>query len=101
MRELTAALTPQVVDECQPVPRGDREDLMHAVRVEGGEGHLGGLRAAQLQPYFPVAVTHQEGTTGIERREHQDEGGKHPGSLLGIAMVREKTAWVVHQEFVE
>src|SRR5262245_15858331 len=74
---------------------------MHAVRIEGGEGHLRGLRATQLKPRFLVAMAYQEGTAGIDGRQHDNEGGEHASGLLSIAMVHEETARVVYQEFVE
>jgi hypothetical protein len=74
---------------------------MHAVRVEGGEGHLGGLRTAQVKPRFLVAMADQEGSARINCRQHENEGGEHTSGLLGIAMAHKETARVVHQEFVE
>jgi hypothetical protein len=46
-------------------------------------------------------MAYQECTASIDGRQHDNEGGEHASSLLGIAMVHEETARVVHQEFVE
>ena len=46
-------------------------------------------------------MAHQEFAAGIDRRQHDDEGGEHAGRLLGVAMAHEETAGVVHQELVK
>src|SRR3954452_8395611 len=50
--------TYQIVDQGQAVALRDRQNLVHAVGVESGEGRLRGVVAAQIEPDFAALVTH-------------------------------------------
>jgi hypothetical protein len=60
LRQTSGAETHKVVHQHQPVARGDGQHLVHAVRVERGEGDVRWFLAPQVQPDFAVLVPHDQ-----------------------------------------
>src|SRR4051794_5932716 len=52
--------TDQIVDQSQAVALRDRQNLVHAIGVEGGEGGLRRVVAAQVEPSLAVLVAHDQ-----------------------------------------
>ena len=74
---------------------------MHAVGVEGGEGHLRRLVAAQVEPDLAALVAHDQLAAREGRRQRHHERREHAGRLLGVAVADEEAALVVDQQLVE
>ena len=72
----------QVVDQGHAVAFGDRQHLVHAVRVERGIGQFGAIAAGHLQPLLAAAVAHQQLTAGVQAGQGNDQRGEHAGRLL-------------------
>src|SRR5262249_22487029 len=95
------ALAYEIVDERGPAAGGDRENLLHAVRVEGGKCHLGRIVVCEVEPHFALLVTNYKLSTRRQRGQRQHERRKHARRLLGIAVADEEATLVVDEQFVE
>src|SRR5262245_29895789 len=95
------ALAHEIVDERCPAARGNRENLVHAVGIEGGERHLGWLVAGKIELRLPPLVANHDVPAGRERRQREDERPKHARLLLSVAVTDKEAAFVVDEELVE
>ena len=74
---------------------------MHAVGVEGGEGRLRRVVAAQVEPDLAALVAHDQLAAREGGRQRDHEGREHAGRLLGVAMADEEAALIIEQQLVE
>ena len=74
---------------------------MHAVGVEGGEGGLRRVVAAQVEPDLAALVAHDQLATCERGRQRDHEGREHARRLLGITMADEEAALIIEQQLVE
>ena len=74
---------------------------MHAVRIKGGEGCVGGVIRTQVETCLAPLMTDHQLTTGKIGRQYHHQGREHARGLLGIAVLNEKTTLVIHQQLVQ
>lgn len=94
-------LAHEVEHECRPAAGGDRQDLVHAVRIEGRKGDLRRLVGCQIEVSLAILVAHHELAALRLRRQRQHQRGEHADSFLGVAMADEEAALVIDQQLVE
>ena len=68
---------------------------MHAIGVEGGEGGLRRVVAAQVEPDLAALVAHDQLATCERGRQRDHEGREHARRLLGVAMADEEAAFII------
>ena len=81
--------------------RGDRTNLVLAIRIECGEPQLGEIRPTQGDRRLAPRVPDHQITAAVLGRQHDDERAKHAGRFLRVPMRFEETSGVVHQQLVE
>ena len=97
----TAAPQRQIVNQDDSVAVSNRTYLVDAVRVECGEGDLGGLLGAQVDDRLALLVADDQLASGARHRQGQHEGGDHAVLLLGIPVGGEEPATLVDQQLVQ
>jgi hypothetical protein len=91
----------QVVDQRNPIPRGDRADLVDAVGIKCGEADLGRLLGMRVEHHLASEMPHDQLAAAMGRGQDDRQCGKHPGKLFRVAVVDEKAAGVIDEQLVE
>lgn len=70
-RHIARRTQEQIEDKRDAVALREWPNLMQAIRVERGEGHLGRLARAQIERLFPPSMAHDQLSAGPRRGQRQ------------------------------
>ncbi|CAO3433249.1 hypothetical protein [Azospirillum endophyticum] len=101
LRRAVRSGTDEIVGQGEPMTGGDRQHLVHAVGIEGGEGNLRRISGAQVEPDLAPLVPHQQFAAGGQGGQHDHQRGEHAGLLLGISVPEKEIPLAIKQQLVE